>query len=76
MAGGGRLIGESHKRDSDHDFGSGLAWEKDNKEGNAFRGLERGAEGQGRRTTARRGTAVTASKCHGRKRRGKGKTGW
>jgi hypothetical protein len=41
-AGGGRLAGESCKRDSDHDFISGMAWEKESKEGNAFRGLEWG----------------------------------
>jgi hypothetical protein len=52
-----------------------LAWEKESKEGNAFRDFERGAGGRGRRTTSRRGTAATASKRRGGKGRGKGKTG-
>jgi hypothetical protein len=34
------LVGESRKRDSSHDFGSGLAWEKESKQGNTFRSLE------------------------------------
>jgi hypothetical protein len=41
-----------------------------------FRGLERGAGGRGRWMAVRRGTVATASKRHGRKGRGKGKTGW
>jgi hypothetical protein len=46
----------SRKRDSDHDFSSCLAWEKESEEGNAFRALERGAgngEGGRRRGAAR-----------------------
>jgi hypothetical protein len=38
-----------------HNFGSGLAWEKESKEGNAFRGLGRGAGDRGRRMAVRRG---------------------
>jgi hypothetical protein len=37
---GGGLVRKSHKRDSDHDFGSGLAWENESEESNMFRGLE------------------------------------
>jgi hypothetical protein len=41
ICGGGRrrLIGKSRKCDPGHGFISGLAWEKESKEGNAFRGL-------------------------------------
>jgi hypothetical protein len=72
---GGGLVVKSRIRDSDHDFGSSLAWEKESEEGNAFRGLERGAGGRGRRMTVRCGTAVTASKRHGWRGRGKGEAG-
>jgi hypothetical protein len=65
---------ESRKRDSNHDFSSGLAWEKESKEGNAFRALEPSVGDQGRRTAARCGTVATVSKRHGGKGRGKGKT--
>jgi hypothetical protein len=44
------LVGALRKHDSGHDFSSSLAWEKESEEGNAFRGLERGAGiGEGRR---------------------------
>jgi hypothetical protein len=36
---GGGLIEKLRKHDSSHDFNSGLAWEKENEEGNMFRGL-------------------------------------
>jgi hypothetical protein len=41
ICGGGRrrLTGKSRKRDSSHDFDSGLAWEEKSEEGNVFRGL-------------------------------------
>jgi hypothetical protein len=69
-----RLVGKSRKRDSGHGFNSGLAWEKESEEGNAFKGLLRGAGGRGRRTMVRRGTTamVTASKLHGGKAGKKG----
>jgi hypothetical protein len=73
VAGGGGLTGESHKRDSGHDFDSGLAWEEESEKGNAFRRLGRGVGGRGGRTTARRSTAATASKRHGGKARKRGK---
>jgi hypothetical protein len=60
-----------HKRDSGHDFSSGLAWEKESEEKNAFRGLERGArarEGGRRRGAARRRwrESVAAGRGEGR----------
>jgi hypothetical protein len=69
------LAGESHKRDFGHNFGSGLVWEKENEEGNAFRGLEWDAEDRGKRTAVRRSKVATASECRGRKGRGRGKAG-
>jgi hypothetical protein len=41
----GRLVAKSRKRDSGHDFGSGLSWKKESKEGNTFSNLELGAGG-------------------------------
>jgi hypothetical protein len=61
------LVGESHKRGSSHDFDSGLAWEKESENANAFRGLERGAGDRGRRTAARRDTMAIASQRRGGK---------
>jgi hypothetical protein len=75
VAGGGGLIRKSRKHASGHDFGLGLACEKESEEGNAFRGLEQGAGGRGRWTTARRSMMATASKRRGGRGRGKGKAG-
>jgi hypothetical protein len=75
MASAAGLIGESCKRDFVHDFGLGLPWEKESDEGNAFRGLERGARDRGRRMAMRRGTVATASKRCSGKGRGRRKAG-
>jgi hypothetical protein len=56
-----RLIGKSRKRDSDHGFDSGLAWEKDSKEGNTSIGLRRSVGGWGRWTTVRHGHEAPSS---------------
>jgi hypothetical protein len=46
--GGGGLAGDSRKRDSGHDFGSGLAWKEESGKGKA-------ARRSGWRAKARRG---------------------
>jgi hypothetical protein len=69
------LAAESRKCDSGHSFDSSLAGEKENEEGNTFKGLRRGTGGRGRLTAARHGTAGTVSKRRGGKGRGKGKSG-
>jgi hypothetical protein len=59
-----------------HDFGSGLVWEKESEEGNAFRSLERGVEDQGRQMAVRRSMVAMASKRTCGKVGERGKTGW
>jgi hypothetical protein len=53
------LAGLSRKRNSGHEFNSGLDEENENKMGNAFMGFRRSAGDRGRCTTAVCGTAVT-----------------
>jgi hypothetical protein len=65
-AGRRRLVRKSRKRDSDHGFDSGLAWEKESEEGNASTGLRRSADGWGRQATARHaGEASASNRAHG-----------
>jgi hypothetical protein len=73
--GGSELARESRKRDFGHGFSSGLAWEKESEEENAFRVLEQGVGDRGRGMMVRRGTAATASKRRDGKGRAKGTIG-
>jgi hypothetical protein len=74
-AGGGGLVGKSRKCDPGHGFDSGLAWEKESEEGNAFKGSGRGARGRGKQTVAACGRGAPASNRACGKAGKRGKTG-
>jgi hypothetical protein len=69
--GGGGLAGESCKRDSGHDSGSGLAWEEQSGKGKAARGSGRRAKARKGRSTVARGMA-TLVRNRAREKVGKG----